>query len=132
VPSAYARIGRLELLKEMDRDCRESKSTEMKKHRSRLLDLRSMKVGEVSRYVGLVAARHIHPATSISTGAPPYYVDKILRGVKATDLPVEQPTKLGLVVNLKTAQPIGLTIPQSVLYRADGMLKCKSTIGRTR
>ncbi len=51
------------------------------------------------------------------------YVDKILKGAKSAELPVEQPTKIQLIVNLKAAKALGLTIPQSLLLRADQVIQ---------
>ena len=64
---------------------------------------------------GIDTVDHLHKASS--------YVDRILRGAKPADLPVEQPTKFELVINLKTAKMLGLTIPQSLLATADDVIE---------
>jgi putative ABC transport system substrate-binding protein len=85
-----------------------------------------------NRLPAMYASRRFAEAGGLLAYGPNYsdnyrraatYVDKILKGTKPADLPVEQPTKFELVINLKTAKALGLTIPQSLLARADEVLQ---------
>jgi putative ABC transport system substrate-binding protein len=96
-------------------------------HRTRIVDLAAK-----SRLPAMFSIPEFVDAGGLMSYAPDYFdlsrraavfVDKILKGTKPADLPVEQPTKFELVINLKTAKQIGLTIPPNVLARADRVIK---------
>jgi putative ABC transport system substrate-binding protein len=85
-----------------------------------------------SRLPAIAQRKEFAEAGGLMTYGPSYsdlfrraatYVDKILKGAKPADLPVEQPTKFELVLNLKTAQALGITIPPTLLFQADEVIK---------
>jgi putative ABC transport system substrate-binding protein len=99
----------------------------LRSHRTRLADLAAS-----SRLPAAYGIRESVEAGGLMSYGPSFlelyrrsaaYVDKILKGAKPADLPVEHPTKFDLVINMKTAKALGLTIPQSVLQRADHVIE---------
>jgi len=95
--------------------------------RSRIVDLaarsRLATMSAESQWVGAGGLMSYGPSYPDLYRRAATYVDKILKGTKPANLPVEQPKKFEFVINLKTANQIGVTIPQSVLYRADKVIK---------
>jgi putative ABC transport system substrate-binding protein len=96
-------------------------------HEKQIIELASMErlpsMYEDSRFVESGGLLSYGPNQHDIYRRAAYYVDRILKGAKPADLPVEQPTKFDLAINLKAAKQIGLTIPQSLLFRADKVIK---------
>jgi putative ABC transport system substrate-binding protein len=96
-------------------------------HRAKLSELairmRIPMIGDQPQFAasGALAAYGNHRRTLF--GRLAYYVDKILKGAKPADLPIEQPTQFHLVINLKTANVLGLTIPPKLLFTADEVIE---------
>ena len=101
--------------------------TSFTRHREKLLELAAAySLPVVSRYKDFADSGALiayGPSLDVYYRRSAYYVDRILKGVKPSDLPIEQPTRFDLAVNLKTARSLGLTIPPSLLIRADHIIE---------
>ena len=96
-------------------------------HRTRLADFavknRLLTIALLREFANAGSLMSYGPSLPDLVRRSSVFVDKILKGAKPADLPVEQPTKFELVINLKTAKALGLTIPQSLLMRADEIIQ---------
>jgi putative tryptophan/tyrosine transport system substrate-binding protein len=99
----------------------------MQGNRQRILEFAAKNrlpvIGDWGRWAPDGALLSYGPNIAAMVARTAVYVDKIIKGVKPSELPVERPTKFELVINLKAAKQIGVTIPQSVLFRADTVIK---------
>jgi putative tryptophan/tyrosine transport system substrate-binding protein len=98
-----------------------------RQHRKRIVDFAAQRrlpaIYESREFVDAGGLLCYGPSLTALQRRAASYVDKILRGAKPADLPVEQPTKFELIINLRTAQTLGLTIPQTLLLRADQLIQ---------
>ena len=105
----------------------QAQATSLLRYQSRIIDLAAKNRLPTMYY----NERSVERGGLMSYGREPFYedrrvasmVDKILKGTKPADIPIEQPAKFELIINLKTAKQIGLTIPPNVLARADRVIK---------
>jgi putative tryptophan/tyrosine transport system substrate-binding protein len=99
----------------------------MRANQSRIIDFalksRLASVGSIREYVDAGGLMSYGADLADGYRLVAWYVDKILKGAKPADLPVQQPTKFELVINQKTAKQIGVTIPSSVLAKTDRVIK---------